>query len=193
METVLGTHAWVLVPLIFCARVTDVSLGTCRAIIVVRGHRVLAAGIGFFESIIWLLAVSAVIKHIDAWYLALAYGAGFATGNYVGIWLEQRLAIGSELVRAIVFEANDRLSDTLRDHGYQAVQLSGSAGAGRPAEVILVVEKRRRIPELLAAIRRVAPSAVYTISDVKSVYEGPSRNLQQRGGAGLDWLLSKRR
>ena len=193
MESFMGTHAWVLVPLIFCARVTDVSLGTCRAIIVVRGHRILAAGIGFFESIIWLLAVSAVIKHIDAWYLALAYGAGFATGNYVGIWLEARLAIGSELVRAIVFEANYRLADALRDNGYQAVQLSGSAGAGRPAEVILVVEKRRRIPELLAAIRRDAPGAVYTISDVKSVYEGPSRNLQQRGSAGLDWLLSKRR
>jgi uncharacterized protein YebE (UPF0316 family) len=192
METFVGTHAWVLVPLIFCARVTDVSLGTCRAIIVVRGHRVLAAGIGFFESIIWLLAVSAVIKHIDAWYLALAYGAGFATGNYVGIWLEARLAIGSELVRAIVFEANYRLADTLRDRGYQAVQLSGSAGAGRPAEVILVVEKRRRIPELLAAIRRDAPGAVYTISDVKSVYEGPSRHVPQRG-SGFDWLLSKRR
>ena len=192
METFVGTHAWVLVPLIFCARVTDVSLGTCRAIIVVRGHSILAAGIGFFESIIWLLAVSAVIKHIDAWYLALAYGAGFATGTYVGIWLEGRLAIGSELVRAIVFEANYRLADTLRDRGYQAVQLSGSAGAGRPAEVILVVEKRRRIPELLAAIRRDAPGAVYTISDVKSVYEGPSRHVPHRGG-GFDWLLSKRR
>ena len=97
------------------------------------------------------------------------------------------------LVRAIVFEPNDRIAGALRDRGYQAVQLSGSAGAGRPAEVILVVEKRRRIPELLAAIRRDSPGAVYTISDVKSVYEGPSRNLQQRGGAGLDWLLSKRR
>ena len=61
METFIWTHAWVLAPLIFCARVTDVSLGTCRQIIVVRGHRVLAAGIGFFESLIWLTAVSAVI------------------------------------------------------------------------------------------------------------------------------------
>lgn len=191
MESVIGTHAWLLAPLIFCARVTDVSLGTCRAIIVVRGHRILAAGIGFFESIIWLLAVSAVIKHIDAWYLALAYGAGFATGNYVGIWLEARLAIGSELVRAIVFDAPHMLADALRARGYQAVQVAGSAGAGRPADVILVVEKRRRVPDLLSAIRRDAPSAVYTISDVKSVYDGPSSPIAQRGG--LDWLLPKRR
>jgi uncharacterized protein YebE (UPF0316 family) len=192
METFVGTHAWALVPLIFFARVTDVSLGTCRAIIVVRGHRILAAGIGFFESIIWLLAVSAVITRLDAWYLALAYGAGFAMGNYVGIALEARLAIGSELVRAIVFDATQRLTDMLRERGYQAVQLAGSAGAGRPVEVILVVEKRRRIPQLLAAIRTEAPGAVYTISDVKSVYEGPSSTIQQRTG-GLDWLLSKRR
>ncbi len=192
MESFIGTHAWLLAPLIFCARVTDVSLGTCRAIIVVRGHRLLAAGIGFFESIIWLLAVSAVIKHIDAWYLALAYGAGFATGNYVGIWLEGRLAIGSELVRAIVFDAPHMLADALRSRGYQAVQVAGSAGAGRPVDVILVVEKRRRVPELLSAIRRDAPGSVYTISDVKSVYDGPASTMTQRGG-GLDWLLSKRR
>src|SRR5262245_9825480 len=192
MESLIGTHAWLLAPLIFFARVTDVSLGTCRAIIVVRGHRILAAGIGFFESIIWLLAVSAVIKHIDAWYLALAYGAGFATGNYVGIWLESRIAIGSELVRAIVFDAPHRLADALRNLGYQAVQIAGSAGAGRPVEVILVVETRRRVPDLLTAIQRDAPGAVYTISDVKSVYEGPASTLAQRGG-GLDWLLTKRR
>jgi uncharacterized protein YebE (UPF0316 family) len=192
MESFFAQHAWLLVPVIFFARVADVSLGTCRAIIVVRGHRVLAAGIGFFESLIWLLAVSAVIARLDAWYLALAYGAGFATGNYVGIWLEARLAIGSELVRAIVFDATHRLTDKLRERGYQAVQLTGNAGAGRPVEVILVVEKRRRVPQLLSAIQREAPGAVYTISDVKSVYEGPASALAQRA-AGMDWLLTKRR
>jgi uncharacterized protein YebE (UPF0316 family) len=192
METFIGTHAWVLAPLIFCARVTDVSLGTCRQIIVVRGHRVLAAGIGFFESLIWLTAVSAVIARLDAWYLALAYGAGFATGNYVGIWLESRLAIGSELVRAIVIVAPHMPADALRERGYQAVQVAGSAGAGRPVEVILVVEARKRVPDLLAAIQRDAPGAVYTISDVKSVYEGPASTRMQRGG-GIDWLLTKRR
>jgi uncharacterized protein YebE (UPF0316 family) len=192
MEEIVAAHAWLLVPVIFFARVADVSLGTCRAIIVVRGHRVMAACIGFFESLIWIVAVSAVISRLDAWYLALAYAAGFATGNYVGIWLEARLAIGSELVRAIVFDATHRLTDTLRERGYQAVQLTGSAGAGRPVEVILVVERRRRIPELLSAIRREAPGAIYTISDVKSVYEGPVSLIGQRAG-GMDWLLTKRR
>ena len=184
MESLISTHAWALAPLIFIARVTDVSLGTCRAIIVVRGHRILAAAIGFFESLIWILAVSAVIARLDAWYLALAYAGGFATGNYVGIWLEGRLAIGSELVRAIVFDAAHRLTEKLRERGYQAVKVTGSAGAGQPAEVILIVEKRRRVPELLSAIRMEAPGALYTISDVKSVYEG-------RPGAiaiGLDQL-----
>src|SRR5262245_5369391 len=193
METFLGTHAWVLAPLIFFARVTDVSLSTCRVLIVVRGHRILAAGIGFFESLIWLTAIGAVISRLDAWYLMLAYAGGFATGNYVGIWLEGRLAIGSELVRAIVFEAPNALADTLRQRGYQAVRIGGSAGAGRPVDVILVVEKRRRVPELLAAIRREAPGAIYTISDVKSVYDGPASAVGAHAATTFDWLLAKRR
>jgi uncharacterized protein YebE (UPF0316 family) len=193
MESFIGTHAWVLAPLIFFARVTDVSLSTCRVLIVVRGHRILAAGIGFFESLIWLTAIGAVITRLDAWYLMLAYAGGFATGNYVGIWLEARLAIGSELVRTIVFDAPHPLADTLRERGYQAVRIAGSAGAGRPVEVILVVEKRRRVPELLSAIRREAPAAIYTTSDVKSVYEGPSGPLGASPAGGFDWLLSKRR
>ena len=193
METFIGTHAWVLVPLIFCARVTDVSLGTCRAIIVVRGHRILAAGIGFFESLIWLLAVSAVITRLDAWYLALAYAAGFATGNYVGIWLEARLAIGSELVRAIVFEANYRLADTLRDCGYQAVQLSGSAGAGRPAEVILVVETAPPHPG--AAGRDPSRRPGRRVHDLRRQerLRRPFAATVQHSAGGFDWLLSKRR
>ena len=81
---------------------------------------------------------------------------------------------------------------------YPGTELVGFADPQRGAHERLASQGLRApvftgIPELLAAIRRDAPGAVYTISDVKSVYEGPSRNLQQRGGAGLDWMLSKRR
>ena len=89
-------HPWLLAILIFAARVTDVAMSTVRTILVFRSYRFLAAAIGFFEVLVWLLAVTQVMRHLDQWYLALAYAAGFATGNVVGIWIEGKLAVRSE-------------------------------------------------------------------------------------------------
>jgi uncharacterized protein YebE (UPF0316 family) len=102
-------YQYLLVPLIFLARVSDVSLGTFRTIVVFRGNKLLASFIGFFEIIIWL-----VLTNLDQWYLALAYASGFAVGNYVGITIESRFAIGNELVRCISFN-RDILAAKLRN------------------------------------------------------------------------------
>lgn len=161
---------WLLVPAIFFARVFDVSLGTFRTIIAFRGYRWLALGIGFVESVVWVLAISQVITNLDHWVLILAYAGGFATGTFVGISLESRIAIGSELVRAISYAGQDRLATHLREQGYQAINLVGDAGAEQDVEVVLVVERRKEIPRLITVIREADPDAVLTVADVKSVH-----------------------
>ena len=103
MIELLVEYPYLLVPLIFLARVADVSLGTFRTIVVFRGRKFLASFIGFFEIIIWLVAAGQVLTNLDQWYLALAYASGFAVGNYVGISIENRFAIGNELIRCISF------------------------------------------------------------------------------------------
>jgi uncharacterized protein YebE (UPF0316 family) len=167
----LSAYPWALVPAIFLARVLDVSLGTWRSIMTFRGHRVLAPTIGFLEVLIWLFAAGAVLQNLTQWYLTLAYAGGFAAGNYFGIRLESFMGIGSELVRVISFDPGRNLARRLRKAGYDPIELYGAAGE-RPAEVILVIEKRKRIERLLELVRREDPKAIYTISDVRSVYEG---------------------
>lgn len=170
-ETITQTP-YLIALLIFLARVADVSLGTFRTIVVFRGHKFLAAFIGFFEILIWLVAAGQVLKHLDQWYLAIAYAAGFAAGNYIGMWLECRFAIGSELIRCISY-SRSTLSDVLRDHGYKAITLDGNMGEDKPVEIIFVIEKRRRVPGLIKLINETDPSTIYSVADVKSVYDGP--------------------
>jgi uncharacterized protein YebE (UPF0316 family) len=170
----LVAHPWLWVPAIFFARVLDVSVGTFRSIMTFRGHRVLAPAIGFVEVLIWLFAAATVLRNLNHWYLAIAYAGGFAAGNYLGIRLESFMGIGSELVRVISFDPGRNLARRLRERGYDPIELFGAAGE-RPAEVILVIEKRKRIAGLLELIRREDPKAIYTISDVKNVYEGSDR------------------
>lgn len=160
-----------LIPIIFFARVVDVSLGTFRVIMVIRGHGLVATMVGFLESMIWIMAVGGVIANLDQWYLVVAYAAGFASGNWVGIWLESRAAIGTELVRAISKNSEQLLADTLRAAGYRPVQVPGSTASQAPVEVILVVVPRRKVPELVKIIHEVDPDAVYTVSDIKTVHD----------------------
>lgn len=163
----LSSNPLLLVPVIFLARVFDVSLGTFRTIVTFRGYRWLAFGLGFFESMAWVLAVSQVIIHLHHWYLVVAYAAGFATGTWVGIWLEQRVAMGMELIRVISYGGRGRLALLLRQAGYQPVSLEADAGKDERVEVVLVTEKRKQIPQLIQLIRREDPDAVMTITDVK--------------------------
>lgn len=155
---------------IFCARIVDVSLGTFRALMVFRGHRAIATAIGFIEVLIWITAVSSVIANVDRWYLAVAYAAGFAAGNNIGMWLEARIAIGNELVRAISRRPQGQLRDALRAAGWQAWSVPGVGAELRPVDIVLIVEPRRRVRSLLAAIKAIDPEAIYTTSDIRSIH-----------------------
>ena len=172
MQDLLTQSPYLLTALIFLARVADVSLGTFRTIVMFRGYKLLAAAIGFFEILIWLVAAGQVLGSLDQWYLAVAYAAGFGTGNYVGIWIEGRLAIGSELVRCISYNL-DSLAGTIREAGYKVVSVDGGFDRDEPVEVLLIIEKRRMIPGLVKLINELDPSAVYSVSPVTSVHAGP--------------------
>lgn len=190
----LANQPWILPVAIFLARIVDVSLGTFRTIMVFRGYRALAACIGFVELVIWTLASAQVLGNLDKWYLVIAYAGGFGSGNYVGIWLESKLAIGSELVRAISFRGSGHLAETLRAHGFRAVELAGNAGPQQPCEVVLIVTKRRKVRSLLALITATDPDAVYSLTDVKHVYDGPTELLGRHQPVNSGWrVLGKRK
>jgi uncharacterized protein YebE (UPF0316 family) len=167
----LNTYPWILAPAIFFARLLDVTLGTFRTIVVFRGYPALAAAIGFVEILIWIAAVSQVLREISDWPLMIAYAGGFSCGNYLGVWLESKIAIGKELVRIISHRCDGSLAQELGAAGHRVVSLSCEMD-DLPADVLLVTSDRRRTARLLAAIRDIDPDAEYTVSDIKSLRNG---------------------
>ena len=171
MNTIAELHPVILTLMIFFARILDVSLGTVRTIVVFRGHRLLAAVIGFFEIVIWVIAAGQVLQNLHAWYFIVAYAAGFGAGNYIGIWLEAKLAIGREMVSAISFRADGGLARLLRERGFRSIDVDADMGRGPPVDLVITVTRRWRVPELLRTILEADPEAQYSISDIKTVHE----------------------
>lgn len=158
----------VLPLLIFVARIIDVSLGTVRIIFVSKGLKGLAPLIGFFEILIWIIVVSRVIDNLDNWLGYVAYAGGFATGNYVGMKLEERLAIGHELVRVITKREAHELIGVLKDKGFGVTSVEAMGTNGEVA-VLYVIINRKYLPKVLGIIQEYNPRALYTVEDIRSV------------------------
>jgi len=170
--------AFIIVPvLIFLARVCDMSLDTIRVIFVSKGIRYLPAIVGFFEVIIWLVAIGQVMNNLTNVVCYLAYGAGFATGTIIGMAIEERLSLGLATVRIITAEDPAGLIRVLRSHDYGVTVLDAEGGKGR-VKVIFTIIKRQDLQHVVAIIKDFNPDAFYSVEDVKAVAEGvfPSHN-----------------
>lgn len=163
---------WILIPfLIFLARVTDVSIGTFRIILVSKGKKAISALLGFIEVSIWLLAISQVFQQVTNIACFLAYGFGFAMGNYVGITIEEKIAMGQQAIRIITRNTMEILPMALRDAGYGATVIKAK-GAKGDVNIIFSVVHRRQVKEVLALAREIDPNIFISLQDVRSVDAG---------------------
>lgn len=183
---------WVILPiLIFLARILDQSIGTVRLIFISKGMKRLAPFLGFFEVIIWLLAVGQIMKHLDNWVCYAAYGAGFAMGNYIGITIEERLSLGTSILRVILTDESPALIERLRADSY-GITIVDAIGAKGPVKVLFSIIRRKDIPAFLDILNQYNPHAFYTIEEVKAVNEGVFRkNADQSALSGI-WALVRK-
>lgn len=175
---------WVILPLlIFMARILDVSLGTIRIVFVSRGIKSLAPLIGFVEVLIWLLAINQVMGNLTNVVCYLAYAGGFATGTFVGMYVEEKLAVGVRLVRVITHKDASDLLAALRAENYGITSVDAQGATG-PVKVIYTVVRRGDLPDILSIVEKFNPSAFYSIEDVRFASEGvfPHRAVRRRGG-----------
>lgn len=162
---------WYLPFLIFFARILDVTLGTLRIIYLGKGKRFLAPLLGFVEVFVWIVVVSQLVQHISNIVGYLAYAAGFAVGNYVGIVIEHRLAIGTLVIRAIVRREPELLVRSLKEAGY-GVTCFDAQGAEGPVKVIYTVINRRELEDVVHLMRLSHPHLFYTVEEARAASEG---------------------
>ncbi|MCU0798941.1 MAG: DUF2179 domain-containing protein [Candidatus Thermoplasmatota archaeon] len=163
---------WVLLPMmIFCARIVDVSVGTLRVVFISRGNKLIAPIMGFFEVIIWLIAIGQIMKNLTNVMCYIAYGGGFATGTFVGMWIVDRLTMGTSLVRVITSRDTSKLEERLRAMGYGVTKVEAEGKEGE-TNVMFTVIRNNDLKDVLKLVETYNPRAFYTIEDIRSAGKG---------------------
>ncbi|PWB50005.1 MAG: hypothetical protein C3F06_12945 [Candidatus Methanoperedenaceae archaeon] len=166
------TFSLIILPiLIFLARIIDVTFGTIRIIFVSRGLKWLAPVFGFFEIMIWLFAIGQVFGNLTNIRYYVAYAGGFACGNFVGIWIEEKMAIGTLVVRTITKNNGIQLMEMLRSQSFGVTSIDAEGATGK-VKIIYSIIKRRDLPKIVEIIKKFNPRAFYSVEEVRSASEG---------------------
>ncbi|MHC4610760.1 MAG: DUF2179 domain-containing protein [Planctomycetota bacterium] len=162
--------AWLPV-VIFCARVTDVSMGTLCMICTVRGHKFLAVFVSFVEILIWVYAASSVLTHLDNLANVVAYAGGFATGRALGMWVEGKLALGTQTITLISRGSAQAVAERLRFADHCVTTLTGGGRDG-PVAICHAILPRRLASTAIQMAREVDPDVVVSVEDVRTTAGG---------------------
>jgi uncharacterized protein YebE (UPF0316 family) len=164
-------------------RVVDVSLDTMRVLSAVRGQRWVAAGLGFFQALIWIVVVGNAIRYIDSVWHVLGYAAGFAAGTLVGVSIEQALAYGLATIRVVSRDGGSEIAEALRERGYGVTEMGGHGRDGQVAILNSVVQ-RQDLEEVMRIVDRWDPTAFVTVEEPKLLRGG---SVARRAGVAAPW------
>lgn len=182
---------WIVLPLlIFVSRLADVSLATLRHIFVSKGFKTLVPVLGFFEVLIWLIAIRQIINNVDNLACYLAWAGGFSAGTYLGMYIEEKLALGMQIIRIITNDDTGKLVEAFRNCN-QGITVVNGQGAMGPVKIIFTVVKRTNKPEIINLIEEYAPNAFYSVEDVKNSEHGVFRNNKKSSVIKRMFSLSK--
>ena len=186
-------YNWIILPLIiFVSRLGDVSLGTLRHVFISKGYKQIVPVIGFFEVLIWIVVVAQIMKNLNNIACYLAWAGGFSAGTYVGLMIEERLALGLQVIRVITNQNCDKLLENLRleNHGVTVVDAQGAIG---PVKMIFTILKRKNTGRVIELVRQHNPSAFYSIEDIKEINQGIFTGKSKSGLANIRRMFPLRK
>jgi len=160
--------------IIFCAKIIEVSVSTVRLVLINKGERVKGAILGFIEIMIWLIVVSSVLNNITEDPIKVfVYAIAFALGNFIGVTIESKIAVGLASIQAVVnVETGVMLAEILREQNFGVTIIDGRGKDDSKKSLLFIQLKRKRIPAAVKLIKQTAPNAYITVNDIKSIVGG---------------------
>ena len=178
----------ILPALVFLAETCVVTLSTIRTICITRGQKGLAAAIGFFEVSIWLFAICQIMQNLTNVGCYLAFASGFSLGNFLGVIIEKKLALGTVVVQITTSRNAEDLVESLKAAHYGVTMLDAQGATG-PVRVVFTVIKRKQLQAVICIIKAFDPRAFYAVNDLQSAAEGIFPTAEKRAPGAMPGLM----
>lgn len=159
---------------VFCVRIIDVSMGTFRTIVTVKGKKLLASMIGFIEVFIWFVIVKEALNtESTSLFIALAYAGGYATGTFLGSTLSEKIIKGNFGVQVITSKKDDELVALLKKSGFGVSVIDVRSEKEQNEKYMLFIEiDKVKFDDLKKLIKKYDPNAFIVVNETKKVYNG---------------------
>jgi uncharacterized protein YebE (UPF0316 family) len=171
MSWLVSGSAWLGALFVFCMRVLDMSCDTLRVLFVVRGKKKLSWILGFTQSVIFIVAISQVLTHLDNPLTVVGYAAGFATGNVLGMYIEERLAIGHTSIRVVSSHRGTQVVEKLREAGFGVTEIPARGKDGMVTVLNLSIQ-RKDVDRVDTIVLETDPDAFITTEDIRPLRRG---------------------
>lgn len=159
---------------VFSVRIVDVSMGTFRTIVTVKGKKALASMIGFVEVFIWFVIVKEALNtESTSLFIALAYAGGYATGTFIGSTLSEKFIKGNFGVQVITSKRDDELVAFLKQNGFGVSVIDVRSEKEKNEKYMLFIEiDKVKFEDLKKLIKKYDPNAFIVVNETKKVYNG---------------------
>jgi len=174
MDFLLNLSGPTLYIVIFCAKVVEVTISTIRLVYINKGEKIKGSILAFLEILIWLIVVSSVLTNIAQDPIKIfVYAAAFSIGNYIGMTIESKIALGLASLQVVVNEKDGNiLGSILREKGFGVTIIEGVGIDGSKKKLLFIQLKRKRITEAVKLIQKTNEAAFITVNDIKSLKGG---------------------
>ncbi len=170
-DFLLSPQAWLTALFLFALRGVDVGLDTLRILFVIRGKKSIAWVLGFFQGLVFVIAITSVLSNLDNPLNMIGYSAGFATGNVVGMMIEEKLAVGHIHLEVVSPGFGGAISQTLRDAGFGVTEIPARGRDGM-VSILSVSVLRKDVTTAQKLIMEKDPRAFITSEDVRPLRHG---------------------
>ncbi len=157
--------------LLFALRSGDLTLATLRTLTVLRGQMLGSWVLGLFQSAFFVLGAAGLLGSLSEPLNLAAYAAGYATGNVIGLSLENRLIPGHSLLQIVSSHRSSAIAEALRRAGWGATEVMGRGRAGTVG-TIYCYTARRAVDRIKERVLELDPSAFVTAQPVRQLRGG---------------------
>jgi uncharacterized protein YebE (UPF0316 family) len=171
MELLITPQAILTALMIFGLRVIDMALDTLRVLVVMRGQKRIAWVLGFFQAAVFVVAIGSVLSNLDNPLNVIGYAAGFATGNVVGMFIEEKLAIGHTMISIISSRRGTAIVEKLRENGYAVTEIPARGKDGM-VTLLNVNVLRKNVSRVRQIVNEADAEAFITAEDIRPIRRG---------------------